>query len=47
MHVLVIGGTGLVGSRVVRLLRDHGDEVSVASLRTGIDAYTGHGLRRR
>jgi len=45
MHVLVIGGTGLVGSRVVRLLRDHGDEVSVASLRTGIDAYTGHGLR--
>jgi len=45
MHVLVIGGTGLVGSRVVRLLRDHGDAVSVASLRTGINAYTGQGLR--
>ena len=45
MHVLVIGGTGLVGSGVVRLLRDHGDEVRVASLRTGVNAFTGRGLR--
>jgi uncharacterized protein YbjT (DUF2867 family) len=45
MHVLVIGGTGLVGSRVVRLLRDHGDDVRVASRRTGVNAYSGEGLR--
>jgi uncharacterized protein YbjT (DUF2867 family) len=45
MHALVIGGTGLIGSRVVRLLRDHGDEVRVASRRTGVNAYSGEGLR--
>lgn len=45
MHVAVVGGTGLIGSRVVRLLRDHGDEVHVASRRTGVNAYTGEGLR--
>ena len=44
MHVAVIGGTGLVGARVVRKLRDHGAEVRVLSRRTGIDAYTGLGL---
>jgi uncharacterized protein YbjT (DUF2867 family) len=44
MHVVVVGGTGLIGSRVVNRLRDHGVEVRVASLRTGVDAYSGHGL---
>jgi uncharacterized protein YbjT (DUF2867 family) len=45
MHVAVVGGTGLIGARVVRLLRDHGDEVRVASRKTGVDAYSGEGLR--
>src|ERR1700754_5277482 len=44
MHIVVVGGTGLIGSRVVNRLRDHGAEVEVASLRTGVDAYTGEGL---
>jgi uncharacterized protein YbjT (DUF2867 family) len=44
MRIVVVGGTGLIGSRVVNRLRDHGAEVLVASLRTGVDAYTGGGL---
>jgi uncharacterized protein YbjT (DUF2867 family) len=44
MHVVVVGGTGLIGSRVVNRLRDHGVEVAVGSLRTGVDAYSGRGL---
>jgi uncharacterized protein YbjT (DUF2867 family) len=44
MRVVVIGGTGLIGSRVVNRLRDHGTEVAVGSLRTGVDAYSGQGL---
>jgi uncharacterized protein YbjT (DUF2867 family) len=35
----------LIGARVVRLLRDHGDEVRVASRRTGVNVYSGQGLR--
>jgi uncharacterized protein YbjT (DUF2867 family) len=45
MHVAVVGGTGLIGARVVRSLRDHGDEVRVASRKTGVNAYSGDGLR--
>ena len=45
MHVAVVGGTGLIGARVVNLLRDHGDEVRVVSRRTGVNAYSGEGLR--
>lgn len=44
MQVVVVGGTGLIGSRVVNRLRDHGLEVRVGSLRTGVDAYSGRGL---
>jgi uncharacterized protein YbjT (DUF2867 family) len=44
MHVVVVGGTGLIGARVVNRLRDHGVEVTIGSLRTGIDAYSGRGL---
>jgi uncharacterized protein YbjT (DUF2867 family) len=44
MRVVVIGGTGLIGSRVADRLRDHGADVMVASPRTGVDAYTGAGL---
>jgi uncharacterized protein YbjT (DUF2867 family) len=45
MQVAVVGGTGLIGARVVNLLRDHGDEVRVVSRRTGVNAYSGEGLR--
>lgn len=44
MQVVVIGGTGLIGSRVVNRLRDRGASVAVGSLRTGVDAYHGRGL---
>ena len=42
--VVVIGGTGLIGSKAVKLLRDAGHEAVVASSRNGINAYTGEGL---
>ncbi|MBB5790359.1 NmrA family NAD(P)-binding protein [Jiangella mangrovi] len=44
MKIVVIGGTGLVGSSVVALLRQHGHEAVAASRRTGVDAVTGAGL---
>ena len=44
MKVVVIGGTGLIGSRVVAALTDHGHEAVPASPRLGIDAITGEGL---
>ncbi|MBX4863807.1 NAD(P)H-binding protein [Rhizobium bangladeshense] len=42
--VVVIGGTGLIGSKAVKLLQDSGHEAVVASSRNGINAYTGEGL---
>lgn len=42
--IVVIGGTGLIGSKLVALLRDGGHEVIAASPRTGINALTGEGL---
>ena len=42
--VVVIGGTGLIGSKAVKLLHDAGHEAVVASSRNGINAYTGEGL---
>ncbi|MDS7598367.1 NAD(P)H-binding protein [Agrobacterium tumefaciens] len=42
--VVVIGGTGLIGSKAVKLLQDAGHEAVVASSRNGINAYTGKGL---
>lgn len=42
--VVVIGGTGLIGSKAVRLLQDGGHEAIVGSSRQGINAYTGEGL---
>jgi uncharacterized protein YbjT (DUF2867 family) len=44
MIAVVVGGTGLVGSKLVARLRDHGAEVRVATRRTGVNAYTGQGL---
>lgn len=44
MKVVVIGGTGLIGSKVVANLRDHGHEALPASPRLGINTLTGEGL---
>lgn len=44
MKVVVIGGTGLIGSRVVAELERHGHEAIAASPATGVDVITGEGL---
>src|SRR5438876_6409803 len=44
MKVVVLGGTGLIGSKVVNLLRDRGYEVIAASPSKGINSITGEGL---
>lgn len=44
MKVVVIGGSGLIGSRLVRLLGEAGHQVLAASPRTGVNAVTGQGL---
>ena len=44
MKIVVIGGSGLIGSRVVQRLTAQGHEVLPASPRTGVDATTGRGL---
>jgi uncharacterized protein YbjT (DUF2867 family) len=45
MKIVVIGGTGLIGSQVVRLLSEHGHEAVPASPSTGVDTLTGKGLK--
>jgi uncharacterized protein YbjT (DUF2867 family) len=44
MKIVVIGGTGLVGSKLVGALRDQGHEAVPASPGTGVDTLTGAGL---
>jgi uncharacterized protein YbjT (DUF2867 family) len=44
MKVLVIGGTGLIGSKLVRKLTEHGHEAVAASPDTGVNTLTGEGL---
>ncbi len=44
MKIVVIGGTGRVGSKVVALLREHGHEVLAASPNTGVNTITGEGV---
>src|SRR4030088_1828428 len=44
MKTVVIGGTGLIGTKVVRNLRDKGHEVVAASPSKGINSVTGEGL---
>ena len=44
MKIVVIGGTGLIGSKLVAKLTDHGHEAVPASPRLGIDTITGVGL---
>ena len=44
MKLVVIGGTGLIGSKLVALLRQRGQEVLAASPDTGVNTLTGEGL---
>jgi uncharacterized protein YbjT (DUF2867 family) len=44
MKIVVIGGSGLIGSRTVALLRASGHDVLAASPSTGVDTLTGEGL---
>jgi uncharacterized protein YbjT (DUF2867 family) len=44
MKIVVIGGTGLIGSKLVKLLRERGHEVLAASPDSGVDTMTGKGL---
>ena len=45
MKIVVIGGTGLIGSKTVPILRQGGHEVVAASPNTGVNSITGEGLR--
>ncbi len=45
MKIVVIGGTGLIGSKTVPILRQGGHEVIAASPKNGINAVTGEGLK--
>ncbi|MET0791323.1 MAG: SDR family oxidoreductase [Polyangiaceae bacterium] len=44
MKILVIGGSGLIGSKLVNALRQRGHEVIAASPASGVDTITGVGL---
>jgi uncharacterized protein YbjT (DUF2867 family) len=44
MKIVVIGGTGLIGSKTVDILRQGGHEVVAASPKSGINSITGEGL---
>ena len=44
MKIVVIGGSGFIGSKVVNMLRQRGHEVVAASPSTGVNSLTGEGL---
>jgi uncharacterized protein YbjT (DUF2867 family) len=44
MKIVVIGGTGLIGSKLVSKLREHGHEAVAASPNSGVNTLTGEGL---
>src|SRR5262249_61191388 len=45
MKIVVIGGTGLIGSKTVAILRQQGHELVAASPNTGVNTITGEGLK--
>jgi uncharacterized protein YbjT (DUF2867 family) len=45
MKLVVIGGTGLIGSKTIPILRQGGHEVVAASPNTGVNSLTGEGLK--
>jgi len=44
MKIVVIGGTGLIGSKLVKKLREQGQEAVAASPSSGVNTLTGEGL---
>ncbi|MEV0289673.1 MULTISPECIES: SDR family oxidoreductase [unclassified Kribbella] len=44
MKIVVIGGTGLIGSKVIRRFEAHGHEAVAAAPNTGVNTLTGEGL---
>jgi uncharacterized protein YbjT (DUF2867 family) len=44
MRIVVIGGTGLIGSKLVNKLREQGHEAVAAAPNTGVNTLTGEGL---
>ena len=44
MKIVVIGGSGLIGSKLVTKLREHGHEAVAAAPDTGVNTLTGEGL---
>src|SRR5881296_1321527 len=44
MKIVVIGGSGLIGTKLVKNLRQHGHEVVAASPSSGVNTLTGEGL---
>src|ERR1700704_1484931 len=44
MKIVVIGGTGLIGTKLVKKLREQGHEAVAASPNTGVNSITGEGL---
>ena len=44
MKIVVIGGTGLIGSKLVKKLREQGQEVIAAAPASGVNSVTGEGL---
>lgn len=44
MKIVVIGGTGLIGSRLVKQLGEHGHEALAAAPKQGVNSITGEGL---
>src|ERR1044071_6140499 len=45
MKIVVIGGTGLIGSKTVNLLRQGGHAVVAGSPKCGVNVFTGQGVR--
>jgi uncharacterized protein YbjT (DUF2867 family) len=45
MKIVVIGGTGLIGSKTVAILRQSGHDVVAASPKSGVNSITGEGLK--
>jgi uncharacterized protein YbjT (DUF2867 family) len=46
MKIVVIGGSGLIGTKLVKLLRERGDEPLPASPSSGVNTITGEGLAK-